>query len=118
MRRFVLTGFICLALAACGASVGGGAATAPAQVVQVAGGTAQAQLNAVRAAAGQRGVTRSGTLDAVAHAHGSDMVQRNFFSRTGSNGSSVGQRVRAAGYGWCMVAEEHRQGPHEPDNGD
>lgn len=37
--------------------------------------------------------------------HSDDMVARNFFSHTGSDGSSVGDRATAAGYAWRSVGE-------------
>lgn len=37
--------------------------------------------------------------------HSDDMVARNFFSHTGSDGSSAGQRATVAGYGWSTWGE-------------
>jgi uncharacterized protein YkwD len=37
--------------------------------------------------------------------HSDDMVARNFFDHTGSNGSTLGTRVTAAGYQWSRVGE-------------
>lgn len=45
------------------------------------------------------------SLARAAAAHSDDMVAGNFFSHTGSNGSSVGDRVTAAGYAWRSVGE-------------
>lgn len=44
-------------------------------------------------------------LTQAAVVHSDDMVAGNFFSHTGSNGSSVGDRVTAAGYSWRSVGE-------------
>lgn len=44
-------------------------------------------------------------LTQAAVAHSDDMVARNFFSHTGSNGSTLGDRVTAAGYAWRGVGE-------------
>lgn len=44
-------------------------------------------------------------LFAAAAGHAKDMVARSFFSHTGSSGSSVADRVSAAGYAWSTVAE-------------
>lgn len=55
-------------------------------------------------------MTRNATLEAAARAHANDMVQRNFFSHSGSNGSTVGKRVRALGYRYCIVAENISKG--------
>ena len=45
------------------------------------------------------------TLFRAAAGHGLDMVTHNFFSHTGSNGSTIGARVTAVGYAWASVAE-------------
>jgi uncharacterized protein YkwD len=37
--------------------------------------------------------------------HSDDMVAHNFFSHTGSDGSSAGQRISAAGYSWRTWGE-------------
>ena len=44
-------------------------------------------------------------LRAAARAHSTDMACNHFFSHTGSDGSSVGQRVTAQGYSWSWVGE-------------
>lgn len=44
-------------------------------------------------------------LAQAAYAHSRDMAEGDFFSHTGSDGSSLGQRVTAAGYRWSGVAE-------------
>lgn len=46
-----------------------------------------------------------GRLHQAATAHSQDMVVRNFFSHTGSDGGSPGQRVSATGYAWSAVGE-------------
>jgi uncharacterized protein YkwD len=45
------------------------------------------------------------TLEEVANAHNRDMGDNNFFSHTGSDGLTVGDRVRNAGYDWSAVGE-------------
>lgn len=50
-------------------------------------------------------LTWNATLTQAAAGHSDDMVARNFFSHTGSNGSNVGDRVTAAGYTWRTVGE-------------
>jgi len=64
-----------------------------------------ALLNAQRAANGLPALRANSRLTAAASAHAGDMVAGNFFSHTGSNGSSVGDRARIAGYCWMTVAE-------------
>lgn len=44
-------------------------------------------------------------LTQAALAHSDDMVAQNFFSHTGSDGSSAGQRATRAGYSWRTVGE-------------
>ncbi|WP_457421695.1 CAP domain-containing protein [Roseateles sp. P5_E7] len=44
-------------------------------------------------------------LTQAAVAHSDDMVANNFFDHTGSNGSTLGTRVTAAGYLWSSVGE-------------
>ncbi len=44
-------------------------------------------------------------LQAAARLHSTDMACNNFLSHTGSDGSSVGDRVRRQGYNWTWVGE-------------
>lgn len=44
-------------------------------------------------------------LTQAARIHSDDMVSEDFFSHTGSNGSSAGQRAAAAGYVWRSLGE-------------
>jgi len=67
-------------------------------------------LNGLRAEEGLGPVTPSPRLEEAAKAHALDMARRGFFSHTGSNGSSVMDRVRAEGYGACAIAENIAQG--------
>ena len=45
------------------------------------------------------------TLEDVAYDHSRDMGDHNFFSHTGSDGLTVGDRVKNAGYDWSAVGE-------------
>ncbi|MED5619347.1 CAP domain-containing protein [Ideonella sp. BN130291] len=47
----------------------------------------------------------SDRLTQAATAHSQDMQANNFFSHTGSNQSTLAQRVDATGYGWSSIAE-------------
>lgn len=67
-------------------------------------------LNALRAQANRPAIAEHPALQAAADAHARDMVQRGYFSHTGADGSSVGDRLRAQGYRWCYVAENIAQG--------
>jgi len=44
-------------------------------------------------------------LAVAASKHSADMAEHNFFSHTGSNGSSASQRVTLEGYSWFTVGE-------------
>nr|WP_255719336.1 CAP domain-containing protein [Pelomonas sp. P8] len=44
-------------------------------------------------------------LTQAALQHSDDMQSGNFFSHTGSNGSTAGQRITAAGYSWRAYGE-------------
>ena len=77
--------------------------------------TALARINQLRAAgANCRGggnfapavaLGWSPLLTQAAEAHSQDMVARNFFSHTGSSGSSLADRVNATGYAWSNLGE-------------
>ncbi|HEY9095430.1 MAG TPA: CAP domain-containing protein, partial [Hydrogenophaga sp.] len=72
------------------------------------------QVNAARAVARTCGgvlrpaapaLSWSATLQTAANRHSTDMAVNNFFSHTGSDGSSVGTRATEAGYNWRGVGE-------------
>ncbi len=44
-------------------------------------------------------------LAKAARAHAADMKSSNRMSHTGSDGSTIGQRARRAGYAWSMIGE-------------
>ncbi len=44
-------------------------------------------------------------LENAALKHGNDMYSKNFFSHTGSDGSSMSQRITSAGYKWSYASE-------------
>ncbi len=67
-------------------------------------------LNDYRASNGRAALAYSPRLEAAALAHASDMAAQGFFDHRGSDGSTVGGRVRRQGYGWCFVAENIAQG--------
>ncbi len=68
------------------------------------------QLNQERANAGQPPLCYNEKIILAAQAHNQDMVDNDFFSHTGSNGSTVGQRVTAQSYTWNAVRENIAQG--------
>ena len=67
-------------------------------------------VNAYRAAAGLAPAAPSEHLTVAAEMHARDMAQNGFFSHKGSNGSSSGDRARATGYRYCVVAENIAKG--------
>lgn len=67
-------------------------------------------LNDYRVSEGHAPLVYSTTLEVAAAAHAQDMAARGFFDHTGSDGSTVGQRVTRQGYRWCFVAENIAQG--------
>ena len=54
-------------------------------------------------------------LGAAARAHSEDMVKNNFRGHTGSDGSSVGQRITRAGFEWRICAENIAYGHRTPE---
>ena len=67
-------------------------------------------LNDLREGKGRAPLQYSERLSLAAQLHANDMAQRTFFNHTGSDGSSVGDRARAVGYRWCLVAENIAKG--------
>lgn len=63
---------------------------------RVCGGSARAAVAAV---------SWNVKLLAAASQHSTDMAAKNYFSHSGSDGSSGGQRITSAGYTWRMWAE-------------
>ena len=62
-------------------------------------------VNAFRAAEGAQPLRRNAKADAAASAHARDMSRHGFFGHEGSNGSSVGGRLKAAGCRFTGAAE-------------
>lgn len=70
------------------------------------------ELRAAGATCGARGrfapagaLQWNAALTNAALAHTQDMAANDFFSHTGSGGSSAGQRITAAGYAWRTYGE-------------
>lgn len=116
--KYVVLG-LCGALAVSGC-VRSGASVTPRGAAAIAeptdGLSAQilTQVNAIRASEGAAPLAADARLERAAQAHGNDMVSAAFFSHTGSDGSSVGARVKRQGYGFCFVAENIAQGQTSP----
>lgn len=62
-------------------------------------------FNALRAQKGLPELRRSRQLDAAARRHAADIARMGRLTHEGSDGSQVGQRVKAAGYTMRRVAE-------------
>jgi len=80
------------------------------------------QFRAAGASCGSRGnfpaaaaLSWNARLTNAAAAHSADMVENDFFSHTGSNGSSLANRIDAAGYAWSGIGENIAAGPMTVD---
>jgi uncharacterized protein YkwD len=67
-------------------------------------------INEIRKDKRRKAIRYSPQLEKVAAGHANEMAQKGYFSHTGANGSSVGDRTTAKGYKWCFVAENIAQG--------
>lgn len=64
-----------------------------------------ALINAERSRAGCSALAGDQKLTAAAQSHSRDMAANNFFNHRGSAGTTVSDRVTAAGYTWRSVGE-------------
>ena len=71
---------------------------------------AVAAVNKLRARHGRTALRAEPRLARAAASHADDMARKRFFSHTGSNGSTVGNRARAHEYGPCVIAENIAKG--------
>lgn len=71
--------------------------------------------NEERAKEGCPALKSNRKLNRAAQQHSNDMMQNGFFSHTGSDGSSVGNRVREMGYSYRRVAENIARGYRSPE---
>lgn len=62
-------------------------------------------INEARANQGLPAYSLSSHLRSAARSHSADMACNDYLSHTGSDGSSVGERVSAEGYDWSWVGE-------------
>ena len=67
-------------------------------------------VNDFRAGEGEAPLRRNAKADAAASAHARDMARQGFFGHKGSNGSSVGGRLKAAGCRFTGAAENIAKG--------
>ncbi|WP_294614442.1 CAP domain-containing protein [uncultured Roseovarius sp.] len=104
MRGFSQARLIALMLA-----LGGAMSPANAQVADL-GQASLDWVNAQRAQSGRGAVVVSPALTRAAAAHAGDMGKKGYFSHTGANGSSIGDRVRRQKYRFCFVTENIAKG--------
>lgn len=100
VTRFLLIPLVCLTVSG----------PLHAQNIQDVSTEARTWVNDARAQAGRVDLALSPALTDAAVAHARDLAQTGRFSHVGSNGSSVGHRVRRQGYGFCFVAENIAKG--------
>jgi uncharacterized protein YkwD len=67
-------------------------------------------LNNVRSANSASPVKFDARLSNAAQNHANDMLAKNYFSHTGLDGSTPGDRITAAGYNWRTYGENIAQG--------
>lgn len=67
--------------------------------------TALRAINGQRAQAGCPALRLNAALQAAAQGHANAMATKNFFSHKGRNGSTMKNRIEAAGYRWSAIAE-------------
>lgn len=67
-------------------------------------------LNGVRSNVGAGALTFDERLQRAAQSHADDMLEHDYFSHTGRDGSGVGDRVTAQGYKWRLVGENIAKG--------
>jgi uncharacterized protein YkwD len=89
-----------------GAGLAACAQTSPAETAADLG----PPVNAFRASQGEAALRRNRKADAAALAHARDMARHGFFDHKGSNGSSVGGRLKAAGCRFTGAAENIARG--------
>lgn len=73
-----------------------------------------AGINREREAQGLRALGVNARVARAARKHGCDMVEKDFFSHTGSDGSSATTRLEAVGYSPCFSAENLAYGQTNP----
>ncbi|QFT93468.1 Cysteine-rich secretory protein family protein [Roseovarius sp. THAF9] len=77
------------------------------------GQAALAWINAFRAKEGRAPLKVSRSLTRAAAAHAADMARKGYFSHSGSDGSSIADRARRAGYRFCFIAENIAKGQRD-----
>ncbi|MFF2141596.1 CAP domain-containing protein [Kitasatospora sp. NPDC058190] len=83
------------------------APAAPGFVQQASAGGILALENTARAQAGCPALTENAQLTQAAQTHSNDMAKSNFFSHTGSDGSTTQSRITASGFPLTDGGEEN-----------
>jgi len=73
-------------------------------------------INIERANAGLSALSAQGQLGSAAQLHSADMACNNYFSHTGLDGSSSGDRAQRQGYGSSFVGENIAAGYSSPES--
>jgi len=112
IRHIFISFVLCAGIAGCGSSQSPTGPNAPAESapVPVVAGDVGTRLNLVRSQRGLSQLAPSNALARAAQAHANDMSQNGYFSHTSPNGGTLVDRVQAAGYPYCFVAENIAQG--------
>lgn len=74
-----------------------------------------AAVNKQRAAVGLSALCMNSKLQSAAQGHSDDMASKDFMSHTGSNGSTMSQRITNTGYVWTAIAENVAAGQTDVD---
>ncbi len=82
--------------------------------VQSFAGEVVSLTNQFRATNGLAPLTLNSKLSEAAQTHSQNMATQDFFSHTGKDGSSAGDRVSKTGYDWRTVAENIAAGQSTP----
>jgi hypothetical protein len=70
-------------------------------------------INSVRRSAGQPPLRTNNRLHNAAQRHSEDMARHQFMSHTGSDGSTMGQRITATGYSFSRAGENVAMGQRD-----
>ena len=87
----------------------------PAPLPETVSQVATRLVNVARAAAGLSAVGEDPRLDASAAGHSADQAARQTMTHSGANGSTPGQRMQSAGFGWHTWGENVAVGQRTTD---
>lgn len=87
----------------------------PAPLAETVSQVATRLVNVARVAAGLPAVVEDPRLDASATGHSADQAARQTMTHSGANGSTPGQRIQSAGFGWQTWGENVALGQRTTD---